>query len=46
MIVSHTGRKDAVTSAREVAAKLAEFTDGELAAMGLARKPQKGAKKN
>jgi hypothetical protein len=28
-----------------VAAKLAEFTDDELAAMGLARKPQKGGKK-
>jgi hypothetical protein len=28
-----------------VAAKLAEFTDAELAAMGLSRKPQKGGRK-
>jgi hypothetical protein len=38
------GNTPAVTK-EAVAAKLASFTDDELAAMGLSRKPQKGAKK-
>ncbi|HYT89469.1 MAG TPA: hypothetical protein VEL76_12255 [Gemmataceae bacterium] len=39
------GGKVAPVTKEAVAAKLAEFTDEELAAMGLSRKPQKGAKK-
>lgn len=39
-----TGKTAPVTK-EVVAAKLAEFTDDELAAMGLSRKPVKGAKK-
>jgi hypothetical protein len=37
--------KSAPVTKEAVAAKLAEFTDDELAAMGLSRKPQKVAKK-
>lgn len=39
-----TGNSAPVTK-ETVAAKLAEFSDDELAAIGLSRKPQKGAKK-
>jgi hypothetical protein len=39
------GGKTAPVTKEAVAAKLAEFTDEELAAMGLSRKPQKGAKR-
>ena len=39
-----TGQSAPVTK-EAVAAKLATFTDDELLAMGLARKPQKGGKK-
>jgi hypothetical protein len=42
---SSTGAKAAVVTKEAVAAKLAEFSDDELAAMGLSRKPQKGGKK-
>jgi hypothetical protein len=41
-----TGVKQAPVTKETVAAKLAEFTDDELAAMGLSRKPQKGAKRS
>jgi hypothetical protein len=40
-----TGKATAPVTREAVAAKLAEFTDEELAAMGLTRKPQKGGKK-
>jgi hypothetical protein len=40
-----TGKAMAPMTKEAVAAKLATFTDDELAAMGLARKPQKGGKK-
>src|SRR5262249_39277862 len=39
-----SGRKTAVTK-ETVAAKLASFTDEELAALGLSRKPAKGGKR-
>ncbi len=39
------GNKTAPVTKDAVAAKLAEFTDDELAAMGLSRKPAKGARK-
>jgi hypothetical protein len=39
-----TGKAAPVTK-EAVAAKLAEFSDDELASMGLSRKPQKGARK-
>jgi hypothetical protein len=42
--VSLGGRTAPVTK-ETVAAKLAEFSDDELAALGLSRKPQKGGKK-
>jgi hypothetical protein len=42
--VSLGGNTQPVTK-EAVAAKLTEFTDDELAAMGLSRKPQKGGKK-
>jgi hypothetical protein len=40
-----TGTRTAPVTKEAVAAKLATFTDDELAAMGLSRKPQKGARK-
>jgi hypothetical protein len=40
---SHSSERSAVTK-DAVAEKLKEFTDEELAAMGLSRKPQKGGK--
>jgi hypothetical protein len=40
-----TGTKTARVTKEAVAAKLVEFTDEELAAMGLSRKPKKGARK-
>jgi hypothetical protein len=40
-----TGGKTAPVTKEAVASKLAEFTDAELAALGLSRKPQKGGKK-
>jgi hypothetical protein len=40
-----TGTKTAPVTKEAVAAKLAEFTDAELAAMGLSRKPQRGTRK-
>jgi hypothetical protein len=39
-----TGVKQAPVTKEAVAAKLATFTDAELAAMGLTRKPQRGKK--
>jgi hypothetical protein len=40
-----TGTKTQPVTKEAVAAKLAEFSDDELAAMGLSRKPQKGGKR-
>jgi hypothetical protein len=40
-----TGKATAPVTKETIAAKLAEFTDDELLALGLSRKPQKGAKK-
>jgi hypothetical protein len=39
-----TGIKQAPVTKEAVASKLAEFTDAELAALGLTRKPQRGKK--
>jgi hypothetical protein len=40
-----TGSKTAPVTKEAVAAKLAEFTDEDLAALGLSRKPHRGGKK-